>query len=129
MATAFRQPIPINAVGVGSNAFAHESGIHADGMLKDRSNYELYSPDELGISESEIRKIGRIITTGEYGGLKDYFMSTSLGIELEDERETLRLVQYTSAHNQRPLNEDELRFIAEHPAEVEQILTVTPNRK
>lgn len=129
VATAFSQPIPINAVGVGSNAFAHESGIHADGMLKDRSNYELYSPDELGISESEIRKIGRIITTGEYGGLKGLeHVYDSLGIELDNEREILRLVQYTSAHNQRPLNEDELKFIAEHPAEVEQILTVTPNK-
>ena len=67
---AFGQPIPINQVGVGKNAFAHESGIHADGMLKDRRNYELYSPDELGIEPHEIRPLGRIITTGEYGGVK-----------------------------------------------------------
>src|SRR3989338_834095 len=39
---AFRVPIPVNQPGVGSNAFAHESGIHADGALKDRRNYELY---------------------------------------------------------------------------------------
>lgn len=39
---AFGVPIPINQPGIGANAFAHESGIHADGALKDRRNYELY---------------------------------------------------------------------------------------
>src|SRR6266545_4604436 len=39
---AFGQPLPVNQPGVGRNAFAHESGIHADGALKDRHNYELY---------------------------------------------------------------------------------------
>src|SRR5215470_15133298 len=36
---AFGQPLPYNQVGVGRNAFAHESGIHADGALKDHRNY------------------------------------------------------------------------------------------
>src|SRR6266702_1367925 len=39
---AFGQPLPAGQPGVGRNAFAHESGIHADGALKDRHNYELY---------------------------------------------------------------------------------------
>ena len=33
---AFNIPIPITQPGIGTNAFAHESGIHADGALKDR---------------------------------------------------------------------------------------------
>ena len=45
---AFGQPLPPNQVGVGHNAFAHESGIHADGALKDRHNYEFYDDDLLG---------------------------------------------------------------------------------
>jgi len=45
---AFDVPIPINQVGVGKNAFAHSSGIHVDGALKDRRNYELYDFEELG---------------------------------------------------------------------------------
>ena len=44
---AFGQPLPAGQPGVGRNAFAHESGIHADGALKDRHNYELYDDDEL----------------------------------------------------------------------------------
>lgn len=126
---AFGQPIPINQVGVGKNAFAHESGIHADGMLKDRRNYELYSPDELGIESHEIRPLGRIITTGEYGGVKGLrHVYSQLGMELENERDILRLVQYAALHNQAPLTNDELLFIAKYPEEVEKILTVDPRR-
>ena len=44
-AYAFGQPVPVNQPGVGVNAFAHESGIHADGALKDHRNYELYDED------------------------------------------------------------------------------------
>ncbi|HKM17784.1 MAG TPA: homocitrate synthase [Limnochordia bacterium] len=126
-ARSFGLPIPINQVGVGRNAFAHESGIHADGMLKNRKNYELYSPDELGIDELEIRPLGRIITTGEYGGIKGLkHVYDQLGVVLENERDILRLVQYASLHNQQPLTDDELIFIAKYPEEVEQILTVDP---
>src|SRR6266700_1133481 len=45
---AFGQPLTAGQPGVGRNAFAHESGIHADGALKDRHNYELYDDDALG---------------------------------------------------------------------------------
>src|SRR5262245_51707932 len=47
-AYALGQPLPYNQPGVGLNAFAHESGIHADGALKDHRNYELYDEDLLG---------------------------------------------------------------------------------
>ncbi|MEK7812663.1 MAG: homocitrate synthase, partial [Candidatus Desantisbacteria bacterium] len=67
---AFGVPIPINQVGVGANAFAHESGIHADGALKDRRNYELYDFEELGRGEPEVIETGRQITAGEYSGIK-----------------------------------------------------------
>jgi len=65
---AFNIPIPINQPGVGANAFAHESGIHADGALKDRRSYELYDPEDVGRGKPELLETGRIITTGEYGG-------------------------------------------------------------
>ena len=54
-AYAFRVPIPINQPAVGDNAFAHESGIHADGALKDRRNYELYDFEELGRGKTSCR--------------------------------------------------------------------------
>ena len=43
-----------NKAIVGSNAFAHSSGIHQDGVIKDRANYEIINPLDVGVSESSI---------------------------------------------------------------------------
>ncbi len=127
---AFGIPIPMNQVGVGANAFAHESGIHADGALKDRRNYELYDPEDVGRGEPELLETGRIITTGEYGGLKGFrHVYDKLGIHFhadKDARRVFELVQYANLHNQKPLTDDELRFIAKHPEIVCKILAFTP---
>lgn len=127
---AFNIPIPINQPGVGSNAFAHESGIHADGALKDRRNYELYDPEDVGRGEPELLETGRIITTGEYGGIKGFrHVNDKLGIHFHDDneaRKVLELVQYANLHTQKPLTDDELRFIATYPEIAKKILTTNP---
>ena len=46
--------VPPNKAIVGSNAFAHSSGIHQAGVLKDRSTYEIIDPAEVGASDSSI---------------------------------------------------------------------------
>lgn len=43
-----------NKAIVGANAFAHESGIHQDGMLKDRQTYEIMTPESVGLTESNL---------------------------------------------------------------------------
>lgn len=43
-----------NKAIVGANAFAHESGIHQDGMLKDRTTYEIMRPQEVGIEDTDL---------------------------------------------------------------------------
>ncbi|MES0342095.1 MAG: 2-isopropylmalate synthase, partial [Candidatus Humimicrobiaceae bacterium] len=43
-----------NKAIVGKNAFAHEAGIHQDGMLKDRTTYEIMRPEDIGLSESKL---------------------------------------------------------------------------
>ena len=43
-----------NKAIVGSNAFAHSSGIHQDGMIKDKSTYEIMDPKDVGVTESAI---------------------------------------------------------------------------
>ncbi|MFB4210753.1 2-isopropylmalate synthase [Shouchella sp. JSM 1781072] len=45
-------PIPKNKAVVGSNAFAHESGIHQDGMLKHKETYEIITPELVGATSS-----------------------------------------------------------------------------
>ncbi|MDD5750522.1 MAG: 2-isopropylmalate synthase [Candidatus Pacebacteria bacterium] len=46
--------VPPNKPIVGSNAFAHSSGIHQDGVLKERSTFEIMLPQDVGLSESEL---------------------------------------------------------------------------
>ncbi|NTU41808.1 MAG: homocitrate synthase [Nitrospirales bacterium] len=127
---AFNLPIPISQPGVGANAFAHESGIHADGALKDRRNYELYDPEDVGRGEPELLETGRVITTGEYGGIKGFrHVYSKLGIEFHDDNEArrvLELAQYANLHTQKPLTDDELRLIAKYPDIVRNILTMNP---
>ena len=43
-----------NKAIVGKNAFAHESGIHQDGMLKHSNTYEIITPESVGLSSSEL---------------------------------------------------------------------------
>ncbi|MGC8976535.1 MAG: homocitrate synthase/isopropylmalate synthase family protein [Candidatus Ratteibacteria bacterium] len=127
---AFKVPIPINQVGVGKNAFAHSSGIHVDGALKDRRNYELYDFEELGRGEPEIVETGRMIILGEYSGIKGLRnVYGKLEIEFKDEdeaRKILELARYANVHKQKPVTEDELIFIAKYPDEAKLIMTMTP---
>jgi 2-isopropylmalate synthase len=44
-------PVQANKAIVGTNAFAHSSGVHQDGILKDRATYEIIRPEDLGITE------------------------------------------------------------------------------
>ena len=126
---AFGIPIPINQPGVGANAFAHESGIHVDGALKDRRNYELYDFEELGRGEPEIIETGRNITVGEYSGIKGFRnIYEKLEVEFHDEKEAteiLELVRYANVHTQKPLVEDELRFIAKYSEIARKIFTMS----
>ena len=127
---AFGVPIPINQPGVGANAFAHESGIHADGALKDRRNYELYDFEELGRGDPEIIETGRKITAGEYSGIKGFRnVYDKLEIVFRDDEEAtqiLELVRYANVHNQKPLVDDELKFIAKYPDIARNIFTMSP---
>ncbi|HDR67982.1 MAG TPA: 2-isopropylmalate synthase [Bacteroidaceae bacterium] len=54
VSTLMRMPIQPNKAIVGRNAFAHSSGIHQDGVLKRRENYEIINPRTVGINESSI---------------------------------------------------------------------------
>lgn len=127
---AFKVPIPINQPGVGANAFAHSSGIHADGVLKDPQNYELYSFAELGRGEPEIVETGREICSGEYSGVSGFrHIMGSMSVSFKDAKEAeeiLELVRYANVEAQKPLIEDELLFIAKYPQIARKLLTLVP---
>ncbi len=127
---AFGVPIPINHPGVGANAFAHASGIHADGVLKDPHNYELYSYEDLGRGKPKFVETGREIIAGQYSGISGFShvmgkMEVSFNTR-EEASEILELVRYANVEAQRPLVEDELLFIAKYPQITKKLLTLKP---
>jgi isopropylmalate/homocitrate/citramalate synthase len=128
---AFDVPIPINQPGVGANAFAHESGIHADGVLKDPENYELYGFKELGRGDPIKVDTGREIIAGQYSGISGFshVMGKIRDVEFaskEEANNVLELVRYANVLSHKPLVEDELLFIANYPDIAKQLLTSTP---
>ena len=54
VATVSGFPVQFNKAIVGKNAFAHESGIHQDGMLKNRDNFEIMRPEDVGLSGTSL---------------------------------------------------------------------------
>ncbi|MFO7658854.1 MAG: 2-isopropylmalate synthase [Bacteroidales bacterium] len=59
ISSLMNMPVQPNKAIVGRNAFAHSSGIHQDGVLKHRENYEIIDPQDVGISESSIALTAR----------------------------------------------------------------------
>jgi 2-isopropylmalate synthase len=54
VSSQMRMPVQPNKAIVGSNAFAHSSGIHQDGFLKNRENYEIIRPEDVGFPNASI---------------------------------------------------------------------------
>lgn len=59
VSTLMRMPIQPNKAIVGRNAFAHSSGIHQDGVLKNRESYEIIDPADVGVNDSAITLTAR----------------------------------------------------------------------
>ncbi len=53
------EPVPAHKAIVGSNAFAHSSGIHQDGVLKNRETYEILTPESVGFTGNTMRMTAR----------------------------------------------------------------------
>jgi 2-isopropylmalate synthase len=71
--------VQANKAIVGDNAFAHESGIHQDGLLKDKTTYEIMSPESVGIAQSTL-------VLGKHSGRHAFKARLAeLGYELTDE--------------------------------------------
>ncbi len=74
------RPLPANKAIVGGNAFAHESGIHQDGMLKNRETYEIMTPQSIGRMTSDL-------VIGKHSGRNAVRSKlVSLGYDFDDEK-------------------------------------------
>ena len=93
---------------VGTNTFAHESGIHADGVLKNPATYEVFSPEDVGLE--------RQIVIGKHSGSKAIKMKfVEYGIDLSDQEagDLLSAVRSVTVDLKRTLFDKELMYIYE----------------
>jgi 2-isopropylmalate synthase len=103
VSTQMRMPVQPNKAIVGSNAFAHSSGIHQDGFLKNRENYEIIKPEDVGFPNASI------VLTARSGRHALKFHLVRLGYNLD--REELDVVYknfLTLADNKLNINDNDL---------------------
>jgi homocitrate synthase NifV len=106
VAAASARTIPAWKSIVGTNVFAHESGIHADGVIKNPLNYEAFAPEDVGLE--------RQIVVGKHSGSRTIYRKfQEFGIELgkEDCDGVLALVRQTAVELKRALFDKELMYI------------------
>lgn len=106
VAQASARTVPIWKAVVGTNVFAHESGIHVDGILKNPINYEAFSPEEVGLE--------RQIIVGKHSGSKTLiYKFNEYGIELssKEAQEILPKVKSIAVSKKRALFDKELMSI------------------
>lgn len=80
VSSLMNMPVQANKAIVGRNAFAHSSGIHQDGVLKDASTYEIINPKDVGIDDSSI------ILTARSGHAALKHRLEVLGVEVGEEK-------------------------------------------
>ena len=101
-------PVQPNKAVVGANAFAHASGIHQDGVLKDRLNYEIMKPEDVGLDDS------RIVLTARSGRHAFRHRLQMLKISLEPGRMETAWDEFLRvADTKKEVNDEDLRSIAD----------------
>lgn len=103
-----RMPIQANKAVVGSNAFAHSSGIHQDGFLKESSTYEIINPEEVGAGNTQ-----HIVLTARSGRAALAYRMRGLGNEFtRDEMDHLYEQFLLVADSKKEVNDEDLRELA-----------------
>ncbi len=97
------RPVPEWKAVVGEKVFSHESGLHADGVLKDPKNYEGFDPAEVGLTRHMV--VGK--HSGAHGLMERY---QGMGLPVSRARAESLLVQVRAIaqRNKRPLSDEEL---------------------
>jgi 2-isopropylmalate synthase len=106
VSTQMRMPVQPNKAIVGSNAFAHSSGIHQDGFLKNRENYEIIKPEDVGFPSATI------VLTARSGRHALKFHLERLGHQLDRSELNDAYQKFlTLADNKLNVNDDDLLLL------------------
>ncbi len=115
VSSLMNMPVQPNKAIVGKNAFAHSSGIHQDGVLKNRENYEIIDPVEVGIKESSID------LTARSGRAALKHRLHLLGYELEvDELNKIYEDFLDLADKKKTINDEDLEILVGHSQKEEE---------
>jgi len=107
-----KMPVQANKAIVGANAFAHSSGIHQDGFLKNRENYEIIDPADVGADASSIiltarsgraalnhriANLGYVVTKEQLDTLYTQFLDVADRLKQVEDQDLLELIKDTAS--------------------------------
>ncbi|WP_297806080.1 2-isopropylmalate synthase [uncultured Polaribacter sp.] len=99
-------PVQPNKAIVGANAFAHSSGIHQDGVIKNRETYEIMDPEDVGVTESAI------VLTARSGRAALAYRSKKIGYELTKVQLDIAYEKFLKmADKQKEVKDDDIHAI------------------
>jgi len=109
-------PVQPNKAIVGANAFAHSSGIHQDGVIKNRETYEIMDPEDVGVTESAI------VLTARSGRAALAYRSKKIGYELTKVQLDKAYAEFLeTADKQKEVKDEDIHLIMKHINEVSKI--------
>jgi 2-isopropylmalate synthase len=108
VSSLMNMPIQPNKAIVGRNAFAHSSGIHQDGVLKNKETYEIMDPKDVGIDSNEI------ILTARSGRAALKHRLQVLGVDLSDQSKLDKIYEefLKLADKKKEINDDDILMLA-----------------
>lgn len=108
VSSLMNMPVQPNKAIVGRNAFAHSSGIHQDGVLKNVSTYEIMNPKDVGLDDNSI------VLTARSGRAALKYRLSVLGVKVDDEEKVDKIYQkfLRLADQKKEVNDDDILMLA-----------------
>jgi 2-isopropylmalate synthase len=109
-------PVQPNKAIVGANAFAHSSGIHQDGVIKNRETYEIMDPEDVGVTESAI------VLTARSGRAALAYRAKKIGYELTNVQLDVAYTAFLSvADKQKEVRDEDIHDIMKEVSKTSKI--------
>ncbi|WP_298450954.1 2-isopropylmalate synthase [uncultured Prevotella sp.] len=108
VSSLMNMPVQPNKAVVGRNAFAHSSGIHQDGVLKNVDTYEIMNPKDVGLDDNSI------VLTARSGRAALKYRLSVLGVDIDNEDKLDKIYQsfLKLADKKKEINDDDILMLA-----------------